>query len=440
VSNKVNSFAKEDQNNKVSSKISGIFTELDKLKEKENHIMSSLSSFESYEDPLIKFEAEEILETAVLPMSESILAGLGEVIKVKKDEKLKARENLSSSFNSLILNTIIIGVAMIVLGIGASLYTASTIVNPIEKIKAIIIKLGNGEQPEKIEIKSNDEIGEMSVAVNRLSSGLASTSTFAKDIGSGNLNADFTPLSNHDILGNSLLEMRKNLKSFSEDEKKRNWATEGLAKFSEILRTESNLKELSDKILSNLVKYVGANQGGLFLLAEDNDRKDIFFNQVSSYAYDRKKHTEKRLELGEGLIGQCYLEKETIYLTDVPDNYLSITSGLGLSNPRCILIVPLKVNEKIEGVLEIASFKEFEEYEIAFIEKIAENICSTISGVKTNEQTKKLLKDSQMLTEQLRSQEEEMRQNVEELMATQEEYQRKEMEYVKRIKELEVNI
>ena len=113
----------------------------------------------------------------------------------------------------------------------------------------------------------------------------------------------------------------------------------------------------------------------------------------------------------------------------MPDDFIIITSGLGDSTPNCVFIVPLIVNEEIYGVLEIASLDEFTEDERQFIEKLAESIASAIGSERINEQTRRLLEESQESAAQMRSQEEEMMQNMEELTATQEEMARKEKEY-----------
>ena len=115
-------------------------------------------------------------------------------------------------------------------------------------------------------------------------------------------------------------------------------------------------------------------------------------------------------------------------MTDIPDNYMNVTSGLGESNPRSLLIVPLKANDEIFGVIEMASFQPFHEYEIGFVEKIAESIALTISTVRTNIQTAKLLRETQIQAEKMSQQEEELRQNLEEMQATQEESERREVE------------
>ena len=222
--------------------------------------------------------------------------------------------------------------------------------------------------------------------------------------------------------------MRNNLSRVAEEDKKRNWSTEGLARFGEILRKNTNnINKLSDEIITNLVKYLNANQGGLYII-EDSKGGEPVMELTACYAWDKKKFISQEIICGEGLVGQVWQEMDTIYLTDVPDNYIKITSGLGDANPTSILIVPLKVNDQIYGVVEMASFNEFTENEIEFVEKIAESIASTISSVKINATTQRLLEESQEMTEQMRSQEEEMRQNMEELQATQEEMQRSQAE------------
>jgi PAS domain S-box-containing protein len=235
-------------------------------------------------------------------------------------------------------------------------------------------------------------------------------------------------LSEHDVLGNALLNMRDNLAAVAEDDKKRNWATEGLAKFGEILRSNTNdLEKLSDEIISNLVKYLKANQGALYIM-DDEEGEEQAMSMRACYAWDKKKYLNHKIHKGEGLSGQAWQEGDTIYLTEVPQNYIKISSGLGDANPTSVLIVPLKVNDQIFGVVEIASFNTFADFEIEFVQKIAESIASTISSVKINARTQRLLEESQEMTEQMRAQEEEMRQNMEELQATQEEMQRNQSE------------
>lgn len=233
----------------------------------------------------------------------------------------------------------------------------------------------------------------------------------------------------------SLDELRKTLSKNKEEEEKRRkeeeqrtWVTNGVAQFGEILRrNQDNMEELSYTVTRYLVDYMKINQAGFFILNKD-DEKNKFFELTGHVAFDRKKFTDKRIMWGEGLIGRCGLEKETIYMTDIPDNYINVTSGLGEAGPKSLLIVPLKTSDDIYGAIEMASFRELEEYEIGFVEKTAESIALTISNVQNNMRTRKLLSETQEQSEKMRQQEEELRQNMEEMRATQEENQRREVE------------
>ncbi len=246
----------------------------------------------------------------------------------------------------------------------------------------------------------------------------------------------------NDDIGQSLTELKNNLKRKEEEEKKhkredlqRTWINEGIAKFSDILRNNNDdLKALSFNVISKLVEYLGANQGAFFLLAEEEDihegTENKYFEMTGCYAYERKKYPDSRVEWGEGLIGTCAIEKETIYMNNVPETYVNITSGLGKATPHVVLIVPLKIEEEVHGVLEIASFKDIPRHQIAFVERIANNITSTLANVKANEKTSRLLSESRKQAEELSQNEEEMRQNMEELQTAKEETARQTEKFI----------
>lgn len=264
----------------------------------------------------------------------------------------------------------------------------------------------------------------------RLLNNLKKAADFIQNISNGNYDVKwggFTDANrerNQENIAGELIRMREQMKKVKEQDQSRIWSTEGLSKFGEIIRRhQDNFDTLADSLIQNVVKYVGAKVGGLFILEEDET--GVKHLQLRAcYAYDRKKFITKKVDVGEGLVGQAFLEGQTIYLTEVPDEYMLITSGLGDTNPRSLVVIPLKTNDRIEGVLELASLNEFKPYEIEFLERLAETLASSIISVRTAEKTKSLLQISQEQSEEMRAQEEEMRQNMEELEATQEQMAR----------------
>lgn len=301
---------------------------------------------------------------------------------------------------------------------------------PLKTIEKTLSMVAEGDLSCMTKIERKDELGRIAFFTDKLISNQTELAGFLEKIGDGKFNSEYKVLGEKDKLGLSVTGMKDKLQKLVSEDARRQWSSEGIARFGTILRENSDdLNILCDKLLKDLVRYIDANQGAVFLLNEES-RDSKVLEMVSCYAWKRKKFLSKTIEIGEGLIGQAAIERETVFLTDVPDNFISITSGLGDANPRCILIVPMLFNDELFGVLEFASFRVYEKYEIQFVEELAEIIASTISRIRINKQTEKLLRDSQKLTEELRTQEEEMRQNLEEMNATQEEMQHREVERI----------
>lgn len=260
---------------------------------------------------------------------------------------------------------------------------------------------------------------------------------FAEEISKGNLSIDYSLKTNDDELGKALLKMRDNLVVSSERERQEKYITQGSATIGDILRKYAdNTENLSNELVREVVKYTNSNQGSLFLLEKDEQGED-YLKLTSCYAYDRKKYIDKRIEIGESLVGQCFIEKDVIMMTNVPQDYVQITSGLGQANPSCIILIPLISNEEVTGVLELASFEKYDSGHMEFLKKASEAVASAIINSKTTERVKLLLADSQQRAEEMRAQEEEMRQNMEELSATQEEMQRSNFEMESRMQALD---
>ncbi len=303
------------------------------------------------------------------------------------------------------------------------------------------LETNTASQTHTLEIAAN-EVGVLAHHINNTVEDLRDATDFVIAIGEGKLDLDYKTLDvnynpGKNKLADSLIEMQSRLKSMSDEEQKRQWSNEGLAKFVDILRSSNDdLILLGDKIIAALVHYTKANQGGLYIL-NDEDGQNKHLELISLFAFDIKKYEQQKIKLGEGILGQTFLEKETTHLTDLPESFVRITSGLGDSNPTSVLMVPLKVDTQVYGIIELASFHAFMPHEIAFVEKLGESIASTLASVRGAQKNRQLIEQFQEQTEQMRAQEEEMRQNMEELQATQEEIARKEKSYIERIRELE---
>lgn len=213
------------------------------------------------------------------------------------------------------------------------------------------------------------------------------------------------------------------------EEKEIRWFNKGLAKFSDII-TNSKESEpvLCNAVISNLVEYVDAQLGAIYLLNDsDPDKPQLEF--AASFAYHKDKKDATTFFPGEGYVGTCFLDKKVIILDDLPDDYLKIKSGLGELSPNYVVLIPMKFDNAVNGVIEIGSFNEIEQYQIEFIEKVAESATSLLTILKSEHQAKEAVDIANQNTEEMKASDEELRQNLEELTAIQEELNRKQEEF-----------
>lgn len=356
------------------------------------------------------------------PWSIGIVVPLDVILK-------EANQNVIITITVAVIGFIILAVVII--------FISQNISKPLIKISSILKDMAKGiiDESMRMRVKSTDEIGQIRESVNTLIDGLKRTTRFAHQIGEGNLNANYTMLSDQDMLGASLLEMRTSLQKASledakrkEEDQRQHWATEGQARFGDVLReNQGNLESFSYGIISYIVKYIEADQGGLFLV-NHNDENNVFIELTGSFAYSGEKMLNKKLVIGENLVGIAVKLGEVIHLNNIPENYIKTSSGLGAYKPNNLLIVPLKHNQQIFGAVELASFKVFQDYQISFVERVGDNIASTISNIQLNIKTIQLLEDSKIKSDELVEKENTLRKNIDELTFAQREAAKREAE------------
>jgi PAS domain S-box-containing protein len=330
-----------------------------------------------------------------------------------------------------VLVLIIAGCIYFVLGI-----TGKQVFLPLKWLGGFTQDLARGELPEAKVMTGIPEISAVQENLAKQVAGLREKAYFTRALNERRNDAGLTLLGENDLLGKELIELQQKILDAAtqqlkneEENLKRRYINEGLAKFGDILRSRSNdIHALGDAFIREIVKYLNAIQGGFFLF-DDTEKSAPVLNLVSAFAYNRKKYLQTSIAYGEGLVGTCAREKQFINLTEIPPGYISITSGLGDTLPDNLLLIPVLHENELIGVLEIASLNKYKEHEIEFAQEVAHSLGSTIVNTRNNQRTADLLTKSQQQALEMAEQEEEMRQNMEELKATQEESSRREEEF-----------
>ncbi len=221
-------------------------------------------------------------------------------------------------------------------------------------------------------------------------------------------------------LKDNINEMIRNLRETTQQNQEQDWLKTNLAKFTRMLQGQRDMTTVSRTLLSELSPLVGVAHGVFYLLESGTaqtpggDGKSQL-KMLASYGFKERKNISSAWRLGEGLVGQAAFEKQRILLTNVPADYVQITSGLGQAGPLNIIILPVLFEGEVKAVIELAAFERFSAIHQNFLEQLTESIGIVLNTIEAGSRTEDLLKESQTLAEQLQSQQEELQQTNEEL-------------------------
>ena len=270
-------------------------------------------------------------------------------------------------------------------------------------------RISVGDFPTPLPVGFNDEVGQLSASLNQMLASFLAIVQQTKEIAQGNYNTEIAPRSDKDELVVAFSNMTKILRESTAQNQRENWFRTGQTELNERLRGEQEIIALAEGIISYVATRLNAQVGAIYL----GDGKQ--FRLFGSYAYTKRKNLSSEQKLGEGIVGQAALEKKTILVTNIPNDYITISSGLGEAVPRYLVVVPLVYRDVVEGVIELGSFEEFTDIHIEFLKQTAEAIAIAFNSNRSRTQIQQLLGESQVQAEELQAQQEELRQTNEEL-------------------------
>src|SRR6267154_310650 len=218
-----------------------------------------------------------------------------------------------------------------------------------------------------------------------------------------------------EALKDTINQMITNLRETTLRNQDQDWLKSNLAAFTQMLQGQKDLNSVTKRILSELAQVVSAHYGAFYILQQEDERQEIKLKLFAAYAYKDESNIPKEFAVGEGLVGQCAFEKERILLTNVPQGYVKINSGLGKAKPSNLIILPVLFENNVKAVIELASLDSFSETHLDFLSQLTESIGIVLNTIETNTRTEELLAQSQSLAGELKSQQEELRRTNDQL-------------------------
>src|SRR3954451_3026463 len=324
----------------------------------------------------VKLTRERMLQIS------NLLLGLQE--QEMKNELLRSHE----TYNWAVTMIYIYLAITLSVGIGLILWIIRSLTKNLHHVTTVLesVNIRNIDKLPRIEVSTKDEIGSIAIAFNEM----------------------VTKLEEHSKLEKQLLE----------EAEEHSWLKTKIAEIATMYPEAKDIQMLAELLISKLVPMAGASFGIFYF--KSTEGKQPVLKRMAAYAYSNFNHKDESFQIGEGLIGQCVLEKQTILLNQVPNDYIKIRSGTGESSPKNIIILPVQFEGDVLAVIEMASFESFSSSQIKLLEEVTSTIGITINSISNHMKAERLLQESQTLTEELQVQSEELQLQQEELRTTNE--------------------
>ena len=343
---------------------------------------------------------------------------------------------------------------------------ASNLTDQVRGIARVVTAVANGDLQRKLTVEAKGEIAELADTINNMTDTLATfadqVTSVAREVGvegklggqanvpgaagtwrdltdnvnglaanlttqvraiaevstavtKGDLTRSITVQAQGEVaaLKDNINEMILNLKETTQKNMEQDWLKTNLARFTRMLQGQRDMTTVAQMVLSELAPLVNAQQGVFYVNTSSNGQPTM--KLLGGYAYKKRKNLANEFHSGEGLVGQCVLERERILVTNVPQNYVHIASGLGEAPPNNIVVLPVLFEGEAKAVIELSTFNTFSDTHLTFLDQLTESIGIVLNTIAANTRTEDLLQQSQSLAAELQSQQDELKKTNEQL-------------------------
>ncbi|MFZ5351587.1 MAG: response regulator [Bacillota bacterium] len=304
------------------------------------------------------------------PQIAKLAEGIQESVAVEQEEYAPRVKN-SIDFATIIM--LLLSVMAVILSAFVAFGMLRIIVSPIRVVTDTFRDISEGETNLKarLKINSNDELGDMAKFFNRF--------------------------------------MEK-LQLIITQNKEQSWLKAGQAEINELMKGEQDISPLSIAVISFITKYLDSSIGAFYVRHEDES-----YRLLSEYGFSKRKNLSNEYRWGEGLIGQAVVKKQMITISNVSEDYIRISSGVGEVSPKNIVVIPCIHDGEVKCVMELGSFNDFSDIQLEFLKIISESVAVSFAAAEARAKMKELLEKTINQSEELQVQQEELRQSNEEL-------------------------